>query len=131
MIVLDTNALIRWIGGSTKLSRKARSVIEKAQSEKDLFISSISVWEIYTLLRKGKLELGVLPHDWLARIEELSFVHFIPVDNKIAAYSVHLPDFSHKDPADRIIVATALTLGAKLITSDRRLLTYPHVQSVW
>ena len=67
---------------------------------------------------------------WLQKLESLEFVKFIPVDNKIAAQSVRL-DFDNPDPADRIIVATALTFGARVITSDKKILNYPHVQSVW
>lgn len=131
MIVLDTNALIWWVGHFNKLSKKAELSIEKARGEKAVYISSISVWEIYTLVKKGKLDLNTLPNNWLGKIEELSFVNFVPIDNKIAVLSVNLPDFSHKDPADRIIIATALSLGATLITSDKKILDYPQVQSVW
>jgi len=55
----------------------------------------------------------------------------VPIDNKIAVLSVNLPDFSHKDPADRIIIATALNLGVKLVTSDSKILNYKHVQAIW
>ena len=68
---------------------------------------------------------------WLEKVESLPTVRFIPVDNRIAAYSINLPDFDHKDPADRIIIATALNTGAKLVTSDRKILNYHHVQSIW
>lgn len=130
MIVLDTNSLIWWIGDSNRLSEKAGSAIEKAREEKALYISSISVWEIHTLAKKGKLELDTLPDNWLKKIEELSFVHFVPVDNKIAVQSVNLPDLIHKDPADRIIIATAQIMGAILITSDKKILKYKHVQTL-
>ena len=128
MIVLDTHTLIWWVDSPQKLSKKVRKVIEE---EKSILISSISTFEIYLLIKKGKLELLNNPDVWLEKIESLPFVRFIPVDNKIAAYSVNLPDFSHKDPADRIIIATALNLGAKLVTSDKRILDYKYVQTVW
>lgn len=131
MIVLDTNALIWWISDSGKLSRKARKIIEEGEKKKAIYISSISVLEVYTLVKKGKLELNTLANNWLEKIENLSYVHFVPVDNKIAAQSVNLTNFEHKDPADRIIIATALTFGAKIITSDKKILNYPYVQSVW
>jgi len=130
MIVLDTNSLIWWVGASNRLSKKAGSAIEKAREEKALYISSISVWEIYTLVKKRKLELDTLLDNWLENIEELSFVHFVPLDNKIAVQSVMLPDFSNSDPADRIIIATAQIMGATLITSDKRILKYKHVQTL-
>lgn len=130
MIVLDTNALIWWISNPKKLSSKARRVIEEAQ-KKEIYISSISILEIYVLVKKNRLKLNTLPDNWLEKLESLPFVYFVPIDNKIAVASVELPDFTHKDPADRIIIATALNLGAKLITSDEKILSYKKVQTVW
>lgn len=131
MIVLDTHALIWWVDNPNKLSKKARKAIEEEKSKKGILVSSISVFEINLLVKKNKLHLVNNPDIWLGKIESLPFIRFIPVDNKIAAYSVNLPDFYHKDPADRIIIATALNIGAKLITSDKKILNYSLVQSAW
>lgn len=132
MIVLDTSTLIWWVDNPQKLSKKAKKTIEEEKSkEKNILISSITTLEIYRLVKNGKLELTSHPDSWLEKIESLPAVRFIPVDNRIAVISVNLPDPLHKDPADRIIIATALNMGAKLITSDKRILNYPHIQSVW
>ncbi len=69
--------------------------------------------------------------DWIKKSEMLPFVNFIPVDNSIAVKSVNLPQPFHSDPADRIIIATAISLGASLITKDERILKYPHVKTIW
>ena len=69
--------------------------------------------------------------DWIARSEALPFLHFVPVDNAIGTRSVALVDPFQKDPVDRIIVATAMIMGAPLVSSDRRILKYPHVKTVW
>ena len=58
-------------------------------------------------------------------------IEFVPVDNRIALRSVHLDGFEHRDPADRIIVATALGLKAVLVTADARLRAYAPVATVW
>lgn len=131
MIVLDTNALIWWINDPDKLSQKAKKTIEDAEKKKTVYISSISILEICTLVKKGKLELDASLENWLKQLENLSYVHFVPMDNKIAFQSVNLADFTHKDPADRIIIATTLNMGAKLITSDKKILSYKRVQTVW
>ena len=55
----------------------------------------------------------------------------VPVDNRIALGSTQLPESFHADPADRIIVATTLTLGATLITKDDKLRRYAHVETLW
>lgn len=132
MIVLDTHTLIWWVDSPQKLSKRAKKTIEDHKlKEKSILVSSISTFEIYLLIKKGKLILTSHPDVWLEKIESLPCVHFVPVDNKIAALSVNLTDFSHRDPADRIIIATALHLGAKLVTSDTRIRKYRLVQSVW
>lgn len=131
MIVLDTHVLIWLIDSPKKLSKKAKKVIDRERLKKAILVSSISTLEIHLLIKKDKLILTTYPDVWFEEIENLPFIKFIPVDNRIAAYSVNLPDFLHKDPADRIIAATALKYGAVLVTSDKRLLKYPHIQTVW
>ena len=131
MIFLDTNALVFLVNNPKKLSQKARERIDAEIKNKDIFVSSMSVWEIYLLVKKDKLDLSMDVDTWINKIERLSFLNFIPVDNKIAAKSVNLPEPLHNDPADRIIIATALQNGADLITSDKRILAYPHVRSIW
>jgi PIN domain nuclease of toxin-antitoxin system len=56
---------------------------------------------------------------------------FVPVDNEIAVRSVELPGEIHKDPADRMIVATARKLAAPLVTADEKIQNYPHVRTIW
>lgn len=131
MIVLDTSALIRWTCVPEKLSQKASKAIAEEIKQGEIFISSISVWEIYLLIKNRRIGFFIDSDSWLEKVESLPFVKFVPVDNKIAILSVNLPDFSHKDPADRIIIATALQLGATLITSDKKILKYKKVQSLW
>lgn len=131
MIVLDTHIWVWWIGEPARLSRRAREAIEASLADSSICVSSISCWEVAMLVKKGRLELTVAPEDWIARCEALPFLRFVPVDNHIAARSVALPAPLHEDPADRIIVATALSLGAVLATKDTRLRRYRPVRSVW
>ena len=83
------------------------------------------------LVARNRLEFTMDVRDWVARSEALPFLHFVPVDNLIALRSVALPEPFNKDPADRLIVATALTMGASLATADRRMLKYRHVKTIW
>lgn len=131
MIVLDTNALVWLISNTEKIPQKTRKLIDAEKVKSGIFVSSISVWEIFLSVKKGKLVLSMDVDTWLDKIEKLSFLNFIPVDNQIAAKSVMLPGQLHSDPADRIIIATAREYGAKLVTSDQKILGYRHVQSVW
>lgn len=131
MIVLDTHAWIWWVSSPEGLSPTARAAIDAATEESVVFVSSISCWEVSLLVEKGRLELAMSVEDWLAGSEALPFVTFVPVDNRIAVRSNRLSGAFHDDPADRIIVATTLGLGAKLVTRDRKIQRYPHVESVW
>ncbi len=110
---------------------KARAAIEEAAADRALYVSAISSWEVALLVARHRLRFTMDAQDWIAKSEALPFLHFVPVDNHIAIRSVRLPKPFHKDPADRMIVATALTLGAPLVSSDTRLLRYPHVETIW
>ncbi|MBI2327090.1 type II toxin-antitoxin system VapC family toxin [Candidatus Curtissbacteria bacterium] len=131
MIVLDTNALIYLVGNPEKLPQKAAKYINSEIKKNGIHVSSMSIWEIYLLVKKGRLELSKDVDAWLEEVEQLKFINFVPVNNIIAAKSVQLSETVGRDPADRIIAATAVEMGATLITSDQRIRKYPHVQSVW
>lgn len=83
------------------------------------------------LIKYNRLQLKISLTDWIEKTEALPFVQFISVDNRIAADSVNLPGEFHKDPADRIIVATARHHNLQLITKDKRILDYDHVDAAW
>jgi PIN domain nuclease of toxin-antitoxin system len=131
VIVLDTHAWVWWVNGTSILSRKAHRAIGQAARAAAVFVSSISVWEVAQLVSKQRLELEMSVESWVAKSDAMPFLHFVPVDNSIFIKSVQLPGDFHKDPADRIIVATATVLGFPLVTRDRRILKYPHVKTLW
>lgn len=131
MIVLDTHALIWWINDPDKLSAKARSVVLKAKTQKSIYVSSISVWEIAMLVKKERLKLKCKVDEWLRKIESLPFIKFWPVTNKIAFDSVFLSGNPPEDPADKIIISTAINLGYPLISADRKIRRYSKVETIW
>ncbi|MEN6468073.1 MAG: type II toxin-antitoxin system VapC family toxin [Smithella sp.] len=131
MIVLDTHAWIWWVSSPEFLSETAKQAIDEAATGRNVFISSISTWEIAMLVSRGRIKLTMSPADWVAASEALPFFDFVPVSNSIALKSVHLPGILHHDPADRIIIATAVSLGAVLVTKDEKIRNYPHVKTVW
>jgi PIN domain nuclease of toxin-antitoxin system len=131
MIVLDTHAWIWWISNPVVLSALARQAVDEAAGKNELFISTISSWEVAMLVEKDRLLLSLDVRDWISRSEALPFVTFVPLSTAIAVESVRLPGFPHADPADRIIVATALSLGARLVTKDEKLLNYPPCRAIW
>ena len=131
MIVLDTHVWIWWVSSTGRLSTAARQAIAQARTEQALRVSSISAWEVAMLVARGRLELTIDTADWIARSESLPYLRFVPIDNRIALRSVRLPGDAPDDPADRMIAATALVLGAKLVTKDNRMRSYPHVETIW
>lgn len=130
MILLDTHALIWWADGSLELSRKARQRIDALLAGGGVHASAISCWEIGLLVAKGKLALSMPVKDWIARCEALPFLNFVPVDNAIALAATSLPGRPPKDPADRMIIATARAIGASIVTKDARIRAYA-VPTVW
>jgi PIN domain nuclease of toxin-antitoxin system len=131
LIVLDTHAWVWWVASPGQLSRRARQEIEAAMEREVVYVSSISSWEVALLVRKGRLELAIQVEEWIARCEALPWLQFVPLDNRIALRSNRLPGELHGDPADRIIIATALTLGSPLVSKDRKIREYPEVETIW
>ncbi len=131
VILLDTHALIWHLSNPENLSEKANQAIERSINSNRLYVSSISAWEVAMLVQRGRLKLTMDVKDWLAIAESLPYLHFVPINNRIAVKSVYLTEFAYTDPADRIIIATAISLKAALITKDDKILSYPHVKSIW
>lgn len=131
MIVLDTHTLVWWVTDDGLLSKKAKSVIEREQSEGEIMVSAISAWEITMLVTQERLVLSMEVNSWLSTVGAIEGLRFLPVDVEIAAKSVELPGVFHKDPADRMIVATARKLSVPLVTQDEKIRAYPHVRTIW
>ncbi|MTV38854.1 type II toxin-antitoxin system VapC family toxin [Duganella radicis] len=131
MILLDTHTLIWWFDNDPRLSVAAKRVIETELQTGLIGISSFSCWEVALLVSRRKIRLSDEIRAWLGALEALNPVRFIPVDNNIAVTSIYLPLGLNNDPADRIIVATAMQLNIPIVTTDAQIRAYPHVQTIW
>lgn len=131
MIVLDTHALLWWMNDSGELSATARKIIDKEEKRGVIGISAISVWEVCLLIASERLVLSVDVDTWLSRVMSVPHVEIIPIDATIAKTSVFLPNWPHKDPADRFVVATAVHTGSPLVTGDEKIRSYKHVRTIW
>ncbi len=87
--------------------------------------------EVATAVRRGRLELGSALEQWLVDLHALPELQFQPVNVEIAELAGSFDEATPGDPADRIIIATALTLRAKLVTADKRLRASPAIETVW
>jgi len=83
------------------------------------------------LVSKGRLTLTVNLDDWIKQVERIDSIQFISVDNQIALWATQLPEPLHKDPADRMIIATAKQMACPLVTADEKIHNYPHVETIW
>jgi len=115
MIILDTHIWVNWIlGGDAALTP---AIVNAMQKERQLAVSAISCFEVSLLASRGKLELPLSVDEWLSEALSNSGVESLPVTCEIANRAVALVEI-HRDPADRIIIATALVHQAKLASID-------------
>ena len=131
MIVLDTHVVVWWVSGAGRLSVRAKRAIDQNLRRHPAIVSTISVLEIATAVRRGRLELGLPVDQWLADLRALPELEFQPVSAEIAEIAGSFDEATPGDPADRIIIATTLTLRAKLVTADERLRESRSVVTVW
>lgn len=122
MLLLDTHVLVWLDEGSQRLGVKALGFINFALAEGQLGVASISFWEIAMLLDKQRLALHIELDVWRSELLQ-SGLQEIPLQGSTALRAGQLQDF-HGDPADRMIVATALENSATLMTADRKILAW-------
>jgi PIN domain nuclease of toxin-antitoxin system len=124
-LVLDTHVWIWAVEGLTaKLRAAAVTAIEEAARASVLAVSAISVWELAMLVKRQRLTLATAVSTWIEASLRPPGARIISVGAAIALDSTQLPDFDHhKDPADRIIIATARRHGT-LLTCDESVLAW-------
>jgi len=128
--VLDTHVWVWWHVAPLRLSPASASALG-ASSGNDLVLPAISIWEVAKLVEKGRLAFNEPLDLWVHEALRMPCLRLAPLSPAVAIESTRLPGSFHADPADQLIVATARQLGAALITSDERILAYPHVETVW
>lgn len=128
MIVLDTHAWLWWVSDPPKLGQAAERTVRSARR---LGVSAISCLEIAAAAAKGRIALDRAPLDWLRQALSLPRVELLPLTPAVCVKATQLGRAFHGDPADRVIVATAILESAQLVTRDDRIRAYPAVESVW
>ena len=119
--LLDTHILLWWTSEPERLSRGQRRILDRVDAQHPVAVSDISLWEIAVLADRGRIPLDRPLREWLGPATAPPLVQRVGITPAIAAATVELPERFHRDPADRILVATARVHGWTLITSDRRL----------
>ena len=124
MIVLDTHIWLWWVNGDTAaLGKKRKEMIGAADAAA---VSAISCFEVAWLQSHARIELSCDRNYWFEKALQGSGITLIPITPEIAGRAVDLPEH-HTDPQDRLIIATALTHEAQLISSDRKFSLYKEL----
>ncbi len=129
MILLDTHAWVWWSDEPHRLSEPARKAIN---ANRDLALSVISCWEVAMLVEHGRLKLSQSVEEWIEGSLAVDDLRLLPLTVRNAVLAgggaMHWP---HKDPADRMIVATAIEYTIPLITTDQKIHAFPGVTTIW
>ena len=129
-LLLDTHAAI-WIAEDQSLAAGAVDAIDAAyRADGTIFVSAITAWEIGLLVARNRLGLSARPERWFQQLLTIPGVRLADLSPDILIASSFLPGEPPRDPADRILLATARELGATLITRDRLLLKYSEAGQV-
>ena len=128
-LLLDTCAVIWAVSEPEKLSTHGKRSLSHPDSE--VFVSAISCAEIASAVERGRIELDRHWKSWFRNYTQFNGWQIVPIDLGVMEEANSLPEYSDRDLADRIIVATARKLHLQIVTADRRMLDYPHVETVW
>ena len=118
-LLLDTHIWVWSVAEPARLSNRVASELRSPGNE--LWLSSISAWEVLILARKGRLRFEIDPIRWIGRSFESSSFREAPVNREVAIRS-RTVDVPHEDPVDRFLAATAVVFELTLVTADERLL---------
>ena len=124
-LLLDTHIWLWYLEGTEReLTPAALVLLRRANRVHQLLVSDVSVWEIGTKVAKGRLQLALDVSLWVARAERAPGITFLPLDRPTLLFSTALPGKVHGDPADRMLIASALLQGCALVTADRTIIGY-------
>jgi PIN domain nuclease of toxin-antitoxin system len=127
--LLDTHVLVWAVGSRSKLSRAADSAIARAQRDGGLAISAITLWELALLLARGRIHAYGTVESAIEQLAEGTTI--LPITVEIAALASQFPEDYSRDPADRLIGATARAHGIPLITRDESMRSSPLLRTIW
>ncbi len=120
-LLLDTHALVYWCSDPDRLSAAQHRALQAVDPDNPVIVADISLWEIAVLTTGGRLRLDLPLRQWLNRAAAPPLVRVAEITANIAHEVAELDSWENRDPADRLIVATARVFGARVITNDHLL----------
>ena len=124
LLLLDTHVWIWFMLANAELAVTGRQAINRAAASGQLRLAAISVWEAALLASRGRVTLSRPLAQWITEAVSAPGLSIEPLLPQIAVEACSLPEAFHRDPADRLIVATARVANATLMTRDQRILDY-------
>ena len=131
MIVLDTCAIIWDALAPHKLTQKAKKAIESADSNNEIIICDISIWEISMFVKRNRLTIDTTASNFINLFLQSRNIQVQSITPEIAELSVNFSSEINNDPADRLIAATSLIRNASIITSDNNLRDFEMLDTIW
>jgi PIN domain nuclease of toxin-antitoxin system len=124
-LLLDTHIALWLDSGSERLTVSTRKLIENCwQDGGTVCLSAVSVWEIAMLAHAGRIELNLPVERWVSDFLTTPGMRSVPLVHRAAARCYQLRHLEHRDPADRLLIATAIELACPLVTYDDRILRF-------
>ncbi len=131
MILLDTHVLVWMVADEDRLSRHAKSAIQRARLSDGLGIADVTIWELALLIARGALRTHSTIENTVRNFVTRSGVIVKPITAEVAVLATQFPEDYPKDPIDRLIGATARAEGLALITRDERIRSSPLLRTIW
>jgi PIN domain nuclease of toxin-antitoxin system len=126
-LLLDTHIALWLDSGNGRLRPPTRAMIDGCwQNSGTVWLSAVSLWEIALLVDTGRIELDLPIEAWVARFLERPGIESAPLGHRPALRSYQLHHLEHRDPADRLLIATAIELACPLVTYDERILRFAN-----
>lgn len=124
-LLLDTHIALWLDSGDDALRSPTRALIDDCwQNGGTILLSAVSVWEIALLVDTRRIELDLPIEAWIGRFIERPGVEALPLGQRAASQSYRLYQLEHRDPADRLLIASAIELACPLVTYDDRILRF-------
>lgn len=124
-VLLDTHIALWLDSGSERLRPSTRALIDGHwRNGGTVFLSAVTAWEIALLVDTGRIELDVAVEAWVDRFLDRPGIESVPLSRRAACRSYTLHHLPHRDPADRLLIASAIELGCPLVTYDERIVDF-------
>lgn len=121
-LLLDTHVALWLDSGDDRLRASTRALIDGCwQNGGTIFLSAVTAWEVALLIDTGRIDLDIPVEAWIQRFLDRPGIEGVPLSYRAASRSYQLHHLEHRDPADRLLIATAIELASSLVTYDERI----------